>query len=912
MSNSTELRPTMPCGFAAATGAQLTFTEVKSRPGDAIPVDKLSEDQKRKLAIDCWNHGFWEDLFIGDRHISKPEAIDAVNEGSELGKNLVQITMTGYNHIYKSFLLHDEEKYPLVKKISDSPEPSSELTIVSESMISRPVGVAAWTDLLPRRPQERHLYSPPAFTIIYNHLSVTVYIYKLDISYNATYFRDIPAKSKPVSTTPDFTEQWWAAHASKDPDSSILGHYVAYPGCTTWNIASFPTDSFLPSAWNSPQKWNVRITNNLKTYVCIWQVMPNGSLNFVSTINSGFSTSCGLCYLGTSLVATQGDIVISKFFIDSTECTTWSLDINTPPGGEEIYATGDNNYIFYQVYTPRDDMVTPVDKYFSQEIPISSEVAYLYASLFDSCNAYFAAPKDVTVTIVSQDALSSAKTNYDSNTSTDSLYIQMTTNGKSLQKLCVKDPAAGVWTIKIQAKTNTPVYFQFQTVPTADPCGTMQATLSSSSVLGSKWEDISYGGYANIASNTDNYQMLGVEKGTLAVPPIVAGGMACLVSAGSKEMSGYLIKDVQNDQGVVKKATDTIKNAAAPTPPNLHNILLVDANGFDNDTKFVFECRNERVYPKVKSGAFRNNYSDLVGENNAIKEKFVSKLEDSNLKFVSVAGHGNNNHVYGHREESGPQMPILSTIDHDVIKRLVTGKIFHFLACKTASELGQTLVSNGAIAFIGYKETFKCSSSRWTLKPDCSIDENLIKGETVEQAVAHAKEAYQTLIKNHSNPESLTSPSVVGALEHNHDALMFIGKGCAVLLQPSNQDEQQKSTSQDEQQKGASQDEQRKSTSQDEQQKSTSQDEQQKSISQDERQKSTSQDEQQKGASQDEQRKSTSQDEQQKSTSQDERQKSTSQDKQQKSTSQDKQQKSTSQDELCSKGNVKAGMDGAV
>ena len=63
MSNLKELRPTMPCGFAAATGTQLTFSEVKSHPGDAIPVNKLSEDQKQKLAIDCWNHGFWEDFY---------------------------------------------------------------------------------------------------------------------------------------------------------------------------------------------------------------------------------------------------------------------------------------------------------------------------------------------------------------------------------------------------------------------------------------------------------------------------------------------------------------------------------------------------------------------------------------------------------------------------------------------------------------------------------------------------------------------------------------------------------------------------------------------------------------------------------------------------------------------------------
>ena len=120
MSNRKELRLTVPCGFAAKNGAQLTFTEVKSRPGDAISIDKLSEDQKRKLTIDCWNHGFWDDIFIDGRRLTKSEAIDAVEnfkDSGELGYELVQITMAGYAHIYKSFLPHDEEKWPLVKLI---------------------------------------------------------------------------------------------------------------------------------------------------------------------------------------------------------------------------------------------------------------------------------------------------------------------------------------------------------------------------------------------------------------------------------------------------------------------------------------------------------------------------------------------------------------------------------------------------------------------------------------------------------------------------------------------------------------------------------------------------------------------------------------------------------------------------
>ena len=52
----------MPCGFAS-NGDQLDLTEVKSRPSDVLPLDKLSEDQKRELTVDCWKHGPCDDIF---------------------------------------------------------------------------------------------------------------------------------------------------------------------------------------------------------------------------------------------------------------------------------------------------------------------------------------------------------------------------------------------------------------------------------------------------------------------------------------------------------------------------------------------------------------------------------------------------------------------------------------------------------------------------------------------------------------------------------------------------------------------------------------------------------------------------------------------------------------------------------
>ena len=115
------------------------------------------------------------------------------------------------------------------------------------------------------------------------------------------------------------------------------------------------------------------------------------------------------------------------------------------------------------------------------EIPLN--VTYLYASVFECCKTYFAAPEDVIVTIDSEDASYKPKS-YKHNTNTDSLYIQMTPNGQSLQKLFVKDPAPGWWTITVQAKTKAPVYFQFQTVPKEHFFDTIRDTLSSSYVLG--------------------------------------------------------------------------------------------------------------------------------------------------------------------------------------------------------------------------------------------------------------------------------------------------------------------------------------------------------------------------------------------------------------------------------------------
>lgn len=212
---------------------------------------------------------------------------------------------------------------------------------------------------------------------------------------------------------------------------------MAYPGCMTWDINSFPANMFIPSSWNAPVN-SIKVANNLKTYVNLYQVMSGGDLHHFGILKPGQSVGIAPCYIGSSYVAIQGNTVISTFFIDSAADTKWSMNLDMPPGGdEEVCVTGNNNYIFYQVKLPQDDTVTPIPKNFTKTITIENGTNLLYASLFDSTDEYFAIPQGVGVVIESTDG-SGTTTHFNTNTNTDNLFLQMTPNGTSVQKLVSK------------------------------------------------------------------------------------------------------------------------------------------------------------------------------------------------------------------------------------------------------------------------------------------------------------------------------------------------------------------------------------------------------------------------------------------------------------------------------------------
>ncbi|MBI2604008.1 MAG: hypothetical protein HYW56_00515 [Candidatus Harrisonbacteria bacterium] len=140
---------------------------------------------------------------------------------------------------------------------------------------------------------------------------------------------------------------------------------------------------------------------------------------------------------------------------------------------------------------------------------------------------------------------------------------------------------------------------------------------------------------------------------------------------------------------------------------------------------------------------------DLEGEK-ATRERFIGTLEKKSPRFVFLNGHGNENVVCGHDDE-------ILLKESDVA---VKDKILYARACKSAKQLGQKAIENGASAYIGYDEDFifttdETKSSRPVqdetaalfLEPSNQTAISILKGHTAEEANRRSKEKFAKNIR---------------------------------------------------------------------------------------------------------------------------------------------------------------------
>ncbi|MBS3155100.1 hypothetical protein J4404_01230 [Candidatus Woesearchaeota archaeon] len=90
-------------------------------------------------------------------------------------------------------------------------------------------------------------------------------------------------------------------------------------------------------------------------------------------------------------------------------------------------------------------------------------------------------------------------------------------------------------------------------------------------------------------------------------------------------------------------------------------------------------------------------YSELKGKR-ANKKEVTEFLEKQKPKLVIFNGHGEEDTIFGHKDE-----PLIISEEND---DLLKDKVVYALACNCASKLGVSAVSNGCDAFLGYEQKF--------------------------------------------------------------------------------------------------------------------------------------------------------------------------------------------------------------
>ena len=733
----------MPFGFIGTELACYAFAINNLQ--DLTPFIELTFEQKKRLVTECWKQGFWDDdVVIKNERIIRGFAIKLVrnlkksefedeeplNNEKKIAKILLEITLIGYESMYERLYSMDIERYPLPK-------------IVEEP----------WDDT---ESSEYHKLKP--FTII-NKTRKPIEIYKRHKDGSEEQMNNVkPDEKHSEKNKPDFIGQVWLARSKESQaqtlQSNIMSSFMALPGCKTWEIADFPPDQFLPSMEpdKKKEKRNISIINNLMTYVSLYMVRSTGQLHYLYTLSpTQKKVTMADCNVGYSFVAIQGTTVFSKFRVLSflrPECE-WhigkSMEMDRQ---EEIYKTGENNYIYYHVNIQQNDTVKHVTKTFAeQKFKILTGTNYLYGSI-------------------------------DSNVPSSKIEVRVTDPygkryylKKKNYNFVKEKPRPGEWKVKVSVKGHTPLFFQIQTTPTKDPYETIRKTFEedSSKAEASDWKDFVYRGLIGMICDS-HWDLVNHMIGTPA-------------------------KSLNKLQNIleIKDLVKLLYNAVSPRPRGLPNILLADAND-DVLTENLFSARNEYIYSYVESSRYKNNLLTLTKVNTI---DFQSHLRNESIRLVSFGGHATEKELYGHSSTS--EGAVLTSNDVEKDRRLAEDKIFHFIACSTGSDsqnsLGKTLCRNGASAFIGYKDKFKLiRSSKFTpeelvydhdfgnttyktqYRPDIELVKALLDGKTVKQAFEICIPWYD-LLANKKN----YAPSSKGLVKHNQDQLVIYGDENAVL-----------------------------------------------------------------------------------------------------------------------------------
>lgn len=188
------------------------------------------------------------------------------------------------------------------------------------------------------------------------------------------------------------------------------------------------------------------------------------------------------------------------------------------------------------------------------------------------------------------------------------------------------------------------------------------------------------------------------------------------------------------------------------------NFLITRPN-YDNTTFYLFKWSEKCLQIADEKGI---EYNDLNSEK-ANRKNIEKVLKTKNPGLVLFNGHGNNDKIYGNKQE------IL--IEAGTNEVLLNGKIVHSISCSSAKELGPKCIKSGTISFIGYEDDFvfvfdknktftplKDDVASNFLEPPNELAISILKGNSVDESYKRSQDMFKKKIS-----KLLTTEAPIGS-----------------------------------------------------------------------------------------------------------------------------------------------------
>ncbi|MFI9275228.1 LamG domain-containing protein [Kitasatospora sp. NPDC052896] len=337
---------------------------------------------------------------------------------------------------------------------------------------------------------------------------------------------------------------------------------------------------------------------------------------------------------------------------------------------------------------------------------------------------------------------------YDQDTNSDGVFV-LTQDGQPWA-VAVVNPQAGHWVVSVTAPPSVGFVLQLQTCPTSDVVQTIEDALYPlyGPAPGIAEGDVT--GWLSVLVQVAVAVVVGVAvaaitvlSGGTAIPAILYGLMA-FASVTYVEANVAIGQLDHND--LYQASMQVGGMAGFLVSPDM--LLLIDANtDDDNATLWIYEAREEYLYPAVTTSIFNKNQKRIIGQDDK-RDKVEEALLSFNGGYVTAGGHGQSSILQGWYKEgnSGPLAEVLRVGKYDPAE--VAGKIIHMLACDCGYSLGLDVVDKGAVAFFGYSDKF-INLKDWHrefCRPDIEIDLALMGQATCEEAYQAAIAVYNSKI----------------------------------------------------------------------------------------------------------------------------------------------------------------------